>query len=127
MFPSVSHRAQFLVILYSTPLSSLIETHFVSNQSFADDTQPLHSCSPDQKHATVLTMQTCISDVKAWMTQNKLRRNDDKTEALLIKSNRTTFPDAQPTSLPVGSVDIPFMTCARNLGFMVSDDMSLVS
>ena len=53
-----------IFILYSAPLSSLIETHTVSNQSFAEDTQLLHSCHPDQIHATVLTMQTCISDVK---------------------------------------------------------------
>ena len=66
-------------------------------------------------------MQTCISDLKTWMTRNKLKLNDDKTEAVLIKSNRTTFPNAQPTSLRVGSADSPFTTCARNLGFMISD------
>ena len=99
-----------LFIVYSTPLSSLGETHSVSNQSFADDTQVLHSCPPTKLLSTVLTMQTCISDVKTWMTQNKLKLNDDKTEVLLIKSNRPTFPNAQPTSLCIGSADIPFMT-----------------
>ena len=104
-----------LFILYSAPLSSLTETHSVSNQSLADDTQLLHSCPPNQIHATVLAMRTCISDVKTLMTQYKRKLNDDKTEALLIQSNRTTFPHAQPTSLPAGSADIPFRTCARNL------------
>ena len=114
-----------LFILYSTSLSFLSETHSVSNQSFADDTQVLHSCPPTKLLSTVLTMQTCISDVKTWMTQNKLKLNDDKSEAVLIKSNRTSFPSAQPTSLPVGSADSPFTTCARNLGFMISDIMCL--
>ena len=113
-----------LFILYSVPLSSSLETYSVSNQSFADDAQLLHPCPPDHLHATVLTMQTSISDVKTWMTQNKLKVNDDKTEALLIKSNRTTFSDAQPTSLRVGSADSPFTTCARYLGFMISDNLS---
>ena len=108
-----------LFILYSAPLSSLLETHSVSNKSFADDTQLLHSCPPDQIDATVLTMEIRISDVKTWMTQNKLKLNDDKTEALLIKSNITTFPNAQPTSLRVGSADIPFTICARDLAFMI--------
>ena len=67
-------------------------------------------------------MQTCLSDVKTWMTQNKLKLNDDKTEALLIKSNRTTFPNAQPTCLRVGSAGVLFKTCARNLDFMMSLD-----
>ena len=56
--PQGTVLGHILFILYSAPLSSLIETHTVSNQSFADDTQLLHSCSPDQVHATVLTMQT---------------------------------------------------------------------
>ena len=29
------------------------------------------------------TDQTCVSDVKNWMTQNKRKLNDDKIEALL--------------------------------------------
>ena len=58
---------------------------------------------------------------KDWMTQNKLELNDDKTEAPLIKTNITTLPNAQPTSLRVGSADSPFTTCTRNLGFMISD------
>ena len=57
-------------------------------------------------------------------TYYKLKLDDDKTEAVLIKSNRTTFPDAQPTSLRVGSVNIPFATCARNLGLTISGNMS---
>ena len=81
--PQGSVPDPILFILYSAPLSSVIETHSVSKQSFADDTQLLHSCPPDQIHATVLTMQTCTSDVKTWMSQNKLKLNDDKTEALL--------------------------------------------
>ena len=85
--PQGSVLGRILFIFYSAPLSSLNENHSVSNESFADDIQLLHSCPPDQIHATVLTMQTCISDVKTWMTQNMLKLNDDETEALLIKSN----------------------------------------
>ena len=70
-------------------------------------------------------MQTCISDVKTWMTQNKLKLNYAKTEALLMKSNRTILLDAQPTSLLVGTADVPLTTCARNLGFIISDKMTL--
>ena len=104
--PQGSVLSPIIFTLYCAPLSSLIETHSVSDQSFADDTQLLHSFPTDQIHATVLTMHTCISDVKTWMTQNKLKSNDDKTEALLIKSNSTTVPNAQPTFLRVGSADI---------------------
>ena len=46
---------------------------------------------PTHTKTTVLTMQTCISGVKTWMAQNKLKLNDHKTEALLIKSNRSAI------------------------------------
>ena len=73
-------------------------------------------------------MQTSISDVKTWMTQNKLKLNDDETEAVLMKSNRTISfcSDAQLTSLRVGTADIPFPTCACNLVFVTSDKMTLL-
>ena len=120
-FSLVSLGTQFLVlcilfVVYSAPLCSLTETHSVSNQSFADDTQLLQSCPPDQIHATVLTIQMSISDMKTWTAQNKLKLNDDKAEALLVKSNRS--------SLRADTADIPLTTCARNLGFRISDNMS---
>ena len=123
--PQISVLGPILFILYSAPLSSLTETHSVSNKSFTYEKQLLNSCPPDQIKTTVLAMQTCISDVKTWITQNKLKLDDDKTEAFLIKSDRTSFPNTQPTSLRVGSANIPLTTCAGNLGFMISDNISL--
>ena len=104
MFLLVFHRAQVLV-LYSVPLSSLIDTHSVSNQSF--------------------TNNTTTSLLPFFVCHNTNKLNDDKTEAVLIKSNRTTFPNTQLTSLLVGSADCPFKTWTRNLGFMISENMSL--
>ena len=38
---------------------------------------------------------------------------------------RASYPDAQPNSLRVSTADIHLSTCARNLGFMTSNNMSL--
>jgi hypothetical protein len=75
-------------------------------------------------HATVQTMQTCISDVKLWMSENRLKLNDDKTEALLF-SKPGSFSAALPSSLQIGSTIISFSSHARDLGFILSSDMSL--
>ena len=61
---------------------------------------------------------------KSSVTQNKLKLND-KTKTLVMKLTRTIFPDAQPTSLRVGTADIPFTTYVRELGFMISDNTAL--
>ena len=121
MFSLVSHRAQFLV----QHLQSLLCTSLLfdwnsafSSQSFAEDTQLLQSCLPDQIH-TSLDHANMHLWHKLCMTQNKL--NDDKICLVIRKSNRTILPDAQPSSLHAGTSNILFMTCAQNLGFMTSN------
>ena len=93
----------------------------ISNQSFADDTQLHDSCHPDQTDTSVQGMQDCISDVKTWMTSNKLKLNDDKTECMLTVSNRTSLPNPHPTSIHIGDTDILFSLQAKNLGVMLTN------
>ena len=46
--------------------------------------------------------------VKTRMAANKLKLNDDKTESLLIASNRIHFPNPPPISIYIWNIDIPF-------------------
>ena len=111
-----------LFILYTNPLSNLVERHSISSQSFADDTQLLDSCQPDHLDTTVQRMQNCIFNVKLWMDCNKLKLNDDKSESILIKSDRIMLPDSAPTPIRAGNSDIPFASHARNLGIIISSN-----
>ena len=90
--PQGSVLGPVLFILFTQPLSNLIERHSISSQSFADDTQLLDSCHPDHLDTTVQRMQNCISEVKLLIYCNKLKLNDDKTESVLIKSDRIYAP-----------------------------------
>ena len=56
------------------------------------------------------------------MDCNKLKLNDDKTESILIKSDRIMLPDSASTSTRVGNSDIPFASHARNLGIIISSN-----
>ena len=102
-----------------------VHQHFISNQSFADDTQLQDSCRPDQIDTSVQGMQDCISDVKTWMTSNKLKLNDDKTECLLIVSNRTSLPKPHPTTIHIGDTDILFSLQSNNLGVTLTNNLSM--
>ena len=123
--PQGSVLGPVLFILYTKPLSDHIQSHSVESQSFADDTQLQTSSSPLNIHLSICSLENCISDVKVWMQQNKLKLNDDKTEALLFCSRSKTFPVSKPTSIAVCGTDISFSSSARNLGFYVTEDMSL--
>ena len=65
-------------------------------------------------------MQSCVDDVKLWMTQNKLQLNEGKTEALLIDSQNS--PNL-PLSITIGQNDICFSRSVRNLGVIFDDKL----
>ena len=95
--PQGSVLGPILFILYTKPLTTLIRRHSISNQSFADDTQLHDSCRPDQIDTSVQGMQDCISDVKTWMTSNKLKLNDDQTECSLPRTEPVSQTLTQPS------------------------------
>ena len=50
-------------------------------------------------------MERCISDLRKWMYQNKLKLNDDKTEFLIIGSKQQLLK-INPCTVRVGTTDI---------------------
>ena len=65
--------------MYIMPLSATIDSHFFIHYSFADDLQLQMSAPPDEISELLQSMQSCISDVIAWATANKLNLNENKT------------------------------------------------
>ena len=65
-------------------------------------------------------IESCITDIKSWMTINKLKLNDDKTEVIIITSpynkSRHTISNIQ-----VGDSYIDGSTHARNIGVMFDE------
>ncbi|KAK7113027.1 hypothetical protein V1264_012392 [Littorina saxatilis] len=123
--PQGSVLGPVLFILYTKPLSTLISHHSVSSQTFADDTQLRGSCPPDRLDSTIRRVQDCVDDVKRWMTCNKLKLNDDKTEVLLIHPKNKPLPPSVPSSISVGNSDIKLSSSARNLGVTFTDTLSM--
>ena len=66
-------------------------------------------------------MQTCIDDVKSWMTANKLKLNDDKTEVMLVSSSLMAKTLSVPDSMTVGNASVLFSETVRNLGFTIDN------
>ena len=84
-------------ILYTKPLSDLIQCHSIESQSFADDAQLQFSVPPSNVQSAISSLETCLSDIKTWILENKLKLNNDKTEALLLRSSSKSFSVGKPS------------------------------
>ena len=69
---------------YEACLSICPSYHSLSHHSFSDDSQLYKSGNITRLPEIIRSAQSCISDVKAWMTNNELQLNNDKTEMILI-------------------------------------------
>ena len=71
-------------------------------------------------------LNACTDNIKTWMTENLLKLNDDKTEALLFSFSSSFKPStvSLPDSITLGSHNIPLFYSARNLGFILDSKLS---
>ena len=70
-------------------------------------------------------MQSCISEVNAWATENMLRLSDNKTELMLVTSKRTKYLHNLPTSYTIGNAQIPFKQSVKNSGLTLDCHRSM--
>ena len=119
--PQGSVLGPIVFVLYTTPLSDIIANHSVNHQLFADDTQLQKSTPLSEVSNLTKELNACTDDIKTWMTENQLKLNDDKTEALLFPFSSSLKPStvSLPDSITLGSHNIPFSDSARNLGFIL--------
>jgi len=109
---------------YSDPVPEIAEEHGVSAHLYADDTQlylPFSLTEEDSMRA-VLQMEDCIEDIRKWMTCNKLKLNEDKTEVLVILPSRQSHKSTID-SLSIGGHDVQPSQCVRNLGILFDSSM----
>ena len=100
--------------MYTKPLYAIIDSHSIIHHSFADDLQLQMSAPPDRISELLHSMQSCISDVKAWATVNMLKLNDNKTELMLVTSKRTKHLHSLPTSITIDNAQITFKKSVKN-------------
>ena len=125
--PLGSVLAPVRFVLYTAPLSNVMDSHSVLHHSSADDTQLQKSAPPQQVDELIQSMQQCVHDVKSWKTHNKLKLNDDKTEALIISAPRISNSIPRPDSFTVGNSTVRFSQSARYLGVTLDVHLTMTA
>ena len=122
--PQGSVLGPVLFTLYTTPLSHLIDTHKLRHEMYADDTQLFHSSCPSDYDALTKSLQGCVSDIKRWMSANRLKLNDDKTEAIRFASSAILSQQNFPRDVSLEASPIQFSDSVRNLGVIFDNNLT---
>ena len=123
--PQGSVLGPILFTMYTKPLSAIIDSHSIIHHSFADDLQLQMSAPPDRISELLHSMQSCKCYVKAWATGNMLKLNDNKTELMLVTSNRTKHLHNLPTSITMGNAQILFKQSVKNFGLTLDCHLAM--
>ena len=72
--------------IYTRPLGDVISNHGLDYQIYADDSEMYLAFKPktsvEENHA-LDTLSYCNDDINDWMLENKLKKNDDKTDMVI--------------------------------------------
>ena len=105
--------------IYTIPIGNILRKHNLLFLIYADDLHVrVHYFGSCQPFCTVTElMSECIDEIKSWMTVNRLKFNEEKTEFLVAISDHLKHL-LPPVTLRIGSKIIHPSESVRNLGIV---------
>ena len=105
--------------------SSPLRSFGMSMHGYADDTQIYTSFCPGLDELSALErLEACVSFIRSWMKENKLKLNDDKTEFIILGSRRN-LKKVISKNIWIGEHQIKPSACVRNIGGYFDAEMRM--
>ena len=123
--PQGSVLGPLLFTMYVYPLADILVKNDCPYHSYADDNQ-LYPSIPFDRFDSVTNdlSQLCSNEIDTWMTDNKLKKNNDKTEMLLC-GTIAKLNSINCNSLKIGDEIINFSSKVKNLGVFLENNLSM--
>ena len=111
---------------YIAPLTTLLQKHNIHHHPYADDTK-LYITFPPTDHTQALArMEACVQDAKAWLCDNGLVMNDNKSQAIVIRSSSLRTPTSL-TRVNICGQLVDTSPVIRDLGFTIDTNLTMTS
>jgi len=110
---SVLHPILFTIM---SPIASIVSSHGVNQQQYADDTQPFVFPSPSSLSNSLCSLQRCVSSLHSWFIHNGLVLNTTKTEAICFGTSPRLQSLCNLTSIDVLGTSVSLVDYVKLLG-----------
>ena len=120
--PQGSVLGPYLFTMYMDPLGDVIVAHGVDHHIYAEDTQLYCPMSLSDCESVKSNLSVLMKKIKSWMSANKLKFNDDKTE-LIVFRNKTK--SATINDVTINDNVIQRSKSVRNLGFYLDEFLNM--
>lgn len=124
--PQGSVLGPILFLLYTSDVIQIIKQFGFLIHAYADDLQIYSSTNKSGKNDLKDKLSECITQVKTWMSSNRLKLNPSKTELIWLGSSRK-YHDIFLDSLTLCGSEVKFSKVVKNLGIHIENDLSLNS
>ena len=113
--------------MYAQSVTTIILHYGLRYHIYADDIQLYHIFDPSipgEAAVAVFKLSMCANEIRIWMTRNKLKLNESKTEFFMAVSSHNMHRLVD-TKITIGNADIEPSLEIKNLGITFDSKMTM--